>query len=448
MAAQRRTKSAGRDLPKEGFILGSYAKAGAPVGFAPASDAPPHDSGYITYTGPAHLATIAPTRSGKGTGVVIPNLLNYCGAAVIFDPKGELYCVTARQRRTFGPVFRFDPFGVVDEESDCFNPIDIFTLPRRDCESDLQTLAELLSRGQSSAKEPFWDAWGGGVVFGVLAAAMANEDPKKRNLPYALELLLSDDVVYNLANLLDQQGKKLPPAAYREIASMLQQPEVTRGGVLATAQSYIKAFTSERVARTMRSTSFSLTDFANGEPMSIYMILPPERIHMFRPLLKLWVGVLLMAVFSRQDRPERATLFLLDEAAALQHFPLLESMLTLGAGYGATCWTIWQDLAQLLTWYPTSWKTILNNCAVLQAFGFHNRAMATQWADYFDHGPQQLRELTHDEQLVSIHGQGEFHCNRISYLEHEAFKGLFDANRFYPSDAKKKRADDAPPARS
>jgi type IV secretion system protein VirD4 len=435
-------------LPSDAFILGTPAAAAPPVGFAPAFHKPPGKGELITYAGHAHLATVAPTRSGKGVGVVIPNLLAYPGTTVVFDPKGEVYLVAARRRKELGPVYKLDPFGVVDETSDSLNCLDILALPHRDPESDLQTLAELFARGQSSAKEPFWDAWGGAMVFGVLGAAMIHEDPAKRNVPYALELLQSDDVVYNLAVVLDNVGKKLPPAAYREIASMLQQPDVTRGGVLATAQSYVKAFTSERVARTMRSTSFAIPDFVAGKPMTIFLIIPPERIAMFRPLLKLWVGTLLMAVFSRRRRPDRSTLFLLDEAAALQSFPLLEGMLTLGAGYGCTCWTIWQNLAQLQTWYPTSWKTILDNCAVLQAFGFYNRAMATQWAEYFDHNPQQLRAMAADEQLLSIHAQGEFRYRRINYLQHEAFQGLFDNNRFYSAPSKTTRGDEGPPGRS
>jgi hypothetical protein len=89
----------------------------------------------------------------------------------------------------------------------------------------------------------------------------------------------------------------------------------------------------------------------------------------------------------------------------------------------------------------------LNNCAVLQCFGFSNRSLATQWADYFDHSVQQLRDLRPDEQIVSIQGQGEFRCRRCNYLQHEAFRGLYDDNFFY-APTQPAATQENPPARS
>ena len=62
----------------------------------------------IRYSGDAHLCTVAPTRSGKGVGVIIPNLLTYEGPVVVFDPKGENYQVTARRRRELGQRAAWD----------------------------------------------------------------------------------------------------------------------------------------------------------------------------------------------------------------------------------------------------------------------------------------------------------------------------------------------------
>ena len=52
----------------------------------------------LRYAGPAHLLTIAPTRSGKGVGTIIPNLLTANRSVVCIDPKGENARVTMRQR--------------------------------------------------------------------------------------------------------------------------------------------------------------------------------------------------------------------------------------------------------------------------------------------------------------------------------------------------------------
>jgi type IV secretion system protein VirD4 len=175
--------------------------------------------------------------------------------------------------------------------------------------------------------------------------------------------------------------------------------------------------------------------------MTIYLIIPPDKIHSHRSLLKLWVGTLFNAILRRKHRPQLRTLFLLDEVASLETFPLLESLVTLSAGYGVWAWMIFQDLAQLQTHYKSGWKTILNNCGMIQTFGVYNRDMATQWSGYLDHGPNDLRGLRADEQVVAVHGQGEQRGRRLNYLTDSRFYSMFDENRFYtPEPTKKKRA--------
>ena len=165
--------------------------------------------------------------------------------------------------------------------------------------------------------------------------------------------------------------------------------------------------------------------------MTFYLMIPPSKLHSHRSLLKLWVGTLFSAILSRQQQPELRTLFLLDEVAQLEHFPLLETLVTLSAGYGVWVWMILQDLAQLQTHYPTSWKTMLNNCGVVQTFGIYNRDMATQWSGILDHGVQQLRSLSPSEQILARHGETELRCQRLNYLTHARFAGLYDENRFF-----------------
>ncbi|HEY1598685.1 MAG TPA: type IV secretory system conjugative DNA transfer family protein [Pirellulales bacterium] len=415
------------------LILGEHHGQPAPgVGFSPSKQSLHREKGLITYDGDAHLITVAPTRSGKGTGVIIPNLLHYQGPVVVIDPKGENFMVTARRRREMGHrVIKLDPFGVVDDQSDSFNPLDIFSLAGSDLETDSQSLAELFARGIKGTKDPFWDLNGCGALSGLICYAGGLSDPEKANLVTVVEKFYAEDAINSLACLLDAEGNTMCPFAYQEIAALLQMPEVTRGGVLATTQSYLKAFLSPQVSRTLKQSSFPLKSVVDGDPIDIYIILPPYRIHSHKSLIKLQVAVLLTAVLSRRHRPALRTLFILDEIAQLESFPLLETMLTLAGGYGAWVWMFVQDLAQLQTWYATSWKTLVNSCGVVQAFGFHNRDMAMQWSGYLDHGSHHLRNLRAGEQVLSIHGRGEFRCRRLNYLVDHRFQGRFDANRLY-----------------
>ena len=204
---------------------------------------------------------------------------------------------------------------------------------------------------------------------GILAYLMACEGlPSTERSCDLRDLLHSDDVVYNLALLLDTKGKTMPRLAYQEIAAFLQHPErETRPSVLSTAVAYLKQFMSDRVADSFGPSSFSLTDFANGVPMTIYIILPVDRLVSHRSVLKLWVGTLLRAIFSRTCAPELRSLFLVDECAQLANFPMLQTAVTLTRCYGVRCWMLFQDLQQVQECYPQGWQTLVNNCGAINA---------------------------------------------------------------------------------
>jgi len=377
--------------------------------------------------------TVAPTGAGKGVSVVVPTLLTYPGPMVVFDTKGELYNITARRRRELGQtVYKLDPFGVIEDSSDSLNPLDLFTLPGADMDSDAQSLAHMMSVGNRGVKDPFWDLNACGLHSGIIGHLASLHKTEPQGFIRVCELLMADDVVYGLAVLLDTMGKKMPKMAYREIAAFLQMSERdTRPGVLATAQSYIKAMNGERVGRTVENSTVPLGAFARGEPMTIYVVIPPDRLESHKGLLKLWVGTLLKAVTSRRVLPAARTLFMLDEAAQLGNFPQLETVITLCRGYGVQCWTFWQDLAQLQGLYPTGWKTMLNNCGVVQVFGVNNVKMGSDWAEYLPVSTGRLVGMKRDEQVVQVAGEGAVVSRRLNYLTDPAFEGLADANPFH-----------------
>ncbi len=325
--------------------------------------------------------------------MIIPNLLRNRRPVIVIDPKGENYQVTARARREMGhQVVKLDPFNVTDDgtPTDCLNPLDLFGLPNIDIESEAQMLAGMMSLQNRGVKDPFWDEHGCGLLSGLIAAIVATKKGGDRNLDAVFSLLMSDETSYNLAVMLDTVGKNLPKMAYREIASFLQLPErETRGSVLATSTSYIKCFLAEPVLNTLRSSSFRLQDVVQGKPLDIFLILPSDKLRSHRGLIRLWVGTLLKAITSRKRIPKDRTMFLIDECAQLEEFAFLESIITLCRGYGLQCWTFWQDLAQLKSFYPRSWETILNNAGIIQAFGVRNYAMATQLSQLLNVAPLQ-----------------------------------------------------------
>lgn len=414
------------------ILLGYQQEARRTMGFAGQLQPPAPDGEPIYYGGP-HLLTCAPTGAGKGRCCAVPALLEYPGQVVTIDIKGELYGCTHRRRRELGQqVVKLDPFRVVDSTTDGFNPLEMFQLPTTDFDTDSQMVASMLSEGNKFGRDPFWDTTASGLHSAIINYLVTLQPKEKQNLNEMRRLLCSDDVVYKIAVLMDTVGKQMRELAYQEFASFLQLAErETRPSVLATAQSYIKTFNSERVSEMLEKSSFSLQDFADGKPMSIYIIIPPERLESHKPLLRIILASLFAAVFSRKKIPNPRSLFLIDEAGNLGSFPVMKAAMTLCRGFGLRCWTFWQDMQQIQDCYPTCWKTMINNAGALQLFGLNTRMMAKEWADVLGCSAEMLLSLKPHEQFLQLRDQGEFISRRLDYLTDPRYSGHFDDNRFY-----------------
>lgn len=424
--------STSRFSMNDDILLGYELEARRAIGFAPLVQRSPDCLVPINYDGP-HLLTCAPTGSGKGRCCAVPALLEYPGQVVTIDIKGELYGCTHRRRREMGQqVIKLDPFRVVDATTDGFNPLEMFQLPTTDFDTDAQMVASMLSEGNKFGRDPFWDTTASGLHSAVINYLVTLRPPEKRNFNEMRRLLCCDDVVYNIAVLLDTVGKQMRELAYQEFTSFLQLAErETRPSVLATAQSYIKTFNSERVSEMLEKSSFSLQDFADGKPMSIYIIIPPERLESHRPLLRIILASLFAAVFSRKRIPDPRSLFLIDEAGNLGPFPVMKAAMTLCRGFGARCWTFWQDMQQIQACYPDCWKTFINNAGALQLFGMSTRLMAREWADVLGCSVETLLNMSPREQFLLLQNRGEVIGRRLDYLTDVRYRGLFDDNRFY-----------------
>ncbi len=208
----------------------------AAVGFA-APAATPRPSRLLTYAGDGHLLTVAPTGAGKGRSAIIPNLLTYPGPVICIDSKGENAQVTARRRREMGQqVVLLDPFRTVTDHGDSLNPYDLLELPGAELDCDSEMLTELVGGGeQTLGKEPFWDLTAVGLITGRFGYTAEQDDPKKRHLGAALDLLHHDEVDYQLAVILDT-FKFRTPLIRREIAAYLgHESDRCRPSVRSTA---------------------------------------------------------------------------------------------------------------------------------------------------------------------------------------------------------------------
>jgi type IV secretion system protein VirD4 len=381
--------------------------------------------------GESHLLTIAPAAAGRGRSCIIPNLLTYPGPVVVVDLTGEAYAVTSRARREMGhAVVRLDPFRVIDEESDALNPLDLLQgLEGPALESACHDVAGLLPVCDS-----FTDVWGNaafGLLSGVIGYVAAV--PEKGKFADLYATLHSDDVVYNLAVVLDTIGKRLPKMSYSEIASFLQKADAERSRVLTSVTSQLKAMSGQEAQKALGTSTFSLTDVIEGKPLSIYVTVPPAKFPSHFSLLRVWIGTLLHCMMRRRVRPAQHTLFLLDECAKLGPFPQLEAAIVSGRDFGLRVWTFWHDLHQLRSLYPASW--LVGNTGAFQAFGVRDFSASSELAALLGVEPEGVRSLAADEQIVWHDGVSR-RIKLLDYRTDPLFAGRFDPSPLSPRTPK------------
>ncbi|MBK8177022.1 MAG: type IV secretory system conjugative DNA transfer family protein [Rhodospirillales bacterium] len=380
-----------------GLILGRSCAGRQRPGFL--SDAEEGGDALVTYAGDAHLLTIAPTGAGKGVGCVIPNALLYPGPLIVFDPKGEVYAVTKRRREELGQkVVLLDVFGTTGQPADALNPLDLAGLidPGRP-EDAAASLATLLTGGQLSHKDPFWDITAQAFITGLLTWLLTDCPPEERCFSRLYDLFSDSDLAYRLSGMLDS-GEIRHPAAIAEIAAFLNHPErETRPSVQSTARQHLPLFGSGVVRTATDRTSFDLGDLVEGRPLSLFIVVPPNKLVSHRPLLRLWLGTLILALAARTRLPAQRTLMLMDEAAQLE------------ATYGGEA------------------MVLVDNAGVVQLFAARNGRMAEAYARLLgDVSPEGVMALGRDEQLLLLEGGRSFRSRRINYLHDPLCAGLFD----------------------
>ena len=413
------------------FLLGKSIKSISPIGFRKTQKSE-CDGELISYRGDAHILTCAKTGAGKGRDVVIPNLLTNRSSCVVLDVKGELTVTTERSRKQMGHrIIKIDPWHRVTKCPDRFNPFDIFQLADNlDLDIESQYLAEVFSQKVFS-KEPFWDLQGTGLLSGVISVIASNYSSDKRNFNTLMNLFMNEDAVYSLACEMDRRGAEFSSMAKHEIGAFLNLSDVTRSGVLATTNGYLKILHSKKVVNCLGDSTFSLIDLIKDkEPTTIYFIIPPSYIKSHFALIKIWIHILLRALTTRREIPELPMMFFLDEIAQFGEFPALENIMTIGRGYGIKVHCVLQNLQQLKKNYPQSWETIIGNCGVHQFFGIEDHLSAKELEFISGIPATEFIKLKKDEQYLILEGRKE-KAGRINYLKDTIFKGLFDANPFY-----------------
>ena len=288
--------------------------------------------------------TLAPTRSGKGVGTLIPNLLTVARSAIVTDPKGENATVTYEARRRLGPVHVLDPFGVTGLPASAYNPLGRLAPDSPDLGEDAASLAEALvvdAPGQMG--EAHWNEEAKALLSGLILFAVCHEAEDRRTLATVREYItLPPDRFRELLGLMgasQEAGGLVARAANR----FLGKSDREASGVLSSAQRHTHFLDSPRIVASTARSDFSFASLRH-EVASVFLVLPPNRLDAYSRWLRLLVSQALAEIARDAEARQlgqgangsaaadasgaaplrEPTLFLLDEFAALGRLETVE----------------------------------------------------------------------------------------------------------------------------
>ncbi len=404
-------------MPSE-FILGRTLSASRNFGFAARERAGAGE--LVTYSGDGHAITFAPTGTGKTSGPVITNALKHPGQLIVLDMKGEVFAATEEARRDMGQQVHVLDLRD-DSESGSLNPLHLAALCGTDPAVIARSLAAELIERPPDERDPFWSNWSETMIAAAVTWLLVDRPEQERRLSAVFDLFTQDDVVYHIAVLMDHKENFTERSTRAAFAAFLQLPDKeTRPSVLGSVQSHLRLFDSDLVRRLTDMTSIDLDAFVGGEPMSIYIIVPPTRLHAYAPLLRLWLSGLILAMTHRKSRPKERTLLLCDEIGNLGRIDALLTAATLLRSFGLTLWTFWQNASQLSIYGPHA-NTLIDNAGVVQIFGARNFRMANDLANLIGGiSAEEILKMPKDQQVLLIDGKLT-RCAQARYYSDRAF---------------------------
>lgn len=340
---------------------------------------------YLRHDGPEHVMAFAPTRSGKGVGLVVPTLLSWPHSTVVHDIKGENWQLTAGWRSGFSRCIRFDP---TSPSSARFNPLLEVRLGTYEVR-DAQNIADVLVDPDGTILvRNHWQ----NTAFAMLVAAILHVlyAEERKDLSRVAQLLTDPDrPVRETLDLMMQTnhiGTAGAPRVHPTIASLCREAvdkvPNERSGVVSTTLSYLSLYRDPVVADATSTSDFEIADLVNADkPVSLYLSVPPSDLSRTKPLMRLILNQIGRRLTEELPKPEqRKVLFMLDEFPALGRLDFFESALSFMAGYGLRAVLIAQSLNQVEKAYGPS-NSILDNCHVRVAFATNDERTARRISD-------------------------------------------------------------------
>lgn len=369
-------------LNHDGVYVGGYYKDG--------------NVHYLQHNGPEHILTFAPTRSGKGVGLVLPTLLSWMHSLVCLDIKGENWALTAgwRQKHAGNRCLRFDPAALMGSVK--FNPLAEIRHGSDYEVSDAQNIAAMIVDPDGKGLNDHWAKTGFALLVGTILHCLYVEKEKGR-VATILDVAncLADpsatiqDTLNTMLSYSHLENDETHPVVASCAREMLNKAENELSGVVSTTMSFLSLYRDPIVARNTSVSEFRISDLMNNDkPVSLYIVVRPRDSKRLKPLIRLLINQIISTLAdglefeNGEPKPSyrHRLLLLLDEFPSLGRLEIFEEALAYLAGYGLKAFLICQDTAQLQKAYGED-ESISSNCHIRIAYAPNKQKTARQLSD-------------------------------------------------------------------
>jgi type IV secretion system protein VirD4 len=334
--------------------------------------------GFIRHRGDGAVLVFGPMGSGKGTGIVLPNLLTYPGACIVTDPKGENLAVTGRWRATLGPVWRLDALNPANAHR--FNPLGLIRVGTHHEADDAAMIADMLIVPESS--EQHWDTSSKALVTAIIRHVVQTLPPRLQTLSSVRQLLAagSDEFTELLQQMAASPTASIAEEGRVTLAS-LGSDEMT--SITKNAAKALGFWSRDRIGGMLTGASdFDFMDM-HRQTMTVYIVVPEDKLPVYKPFLRMMMGCALAAAVRGKELPTplHKPLLVIDECPALGYLEALASGLGYLRAYARTI-LVFQDLGQLKRIYgPHGARTFMAASGCQVALNVSDNETANELAD-------------------------------------------------------------------
>jgi len=440
---------------------------------------------WLRDTSNRHAFVAAPTRGGKGVGIVVPACLTWSESLFVNDPKGELFELSSwyRKHKMGQLVFKFDP-ACTDGTGCRFNPLDFVRIGTEYEVQDAQAISLNICDPQglgldTGNESDHWRKTAYAFLTGaILHVLYAKEIPKSKKTLTGVDEFLSnptktqktiftDMLAYEhdpegIHAWVDHEGR--PTKVHQTVATsarnMLDKPDGERGSVMSSVQSYFDLYRDPIVARNISCSDFSPEDLMYADKaISLYMVNLPKHMERVRPLMRLITSIVMQTFtgsleFERglpKKKYKHRLLVLEDEfTTTLNKMSVFANSIAFVAGYGIKVLIIVQDLVQLADTYGDKGAQALTaNVHTQIVFATNNPDTAKQYSQMLGNATirtetrswssgktsrseafrgrplleaSEIQALPETDEIVMVTGFAPIHCKKIVYYREPAFQ--------------------------